>query len=591
MNHSNYFTTTPTKHQPTDSPASLRLPRWSVGLAKAIFTLLSLLTCVFCADTARAQEPLINGFTHQGTLPAGVSNVWTFTANAGDGIVVRFGEAVTNSSLYPLVRIYGPNGAELGSNIGQAAAEVTTRATNGGTFTVVAANYESGTIGGNGAYRITLSTTTTGSPVTVAPGDEGGTMTNGLTYQGELPVGDMEVWTFSANAGDGIVVRFGEAVTNSSLYPLVRIYGPNGAELGSNIGQAAAEVTTRATNGGTFTVVAANYESGTIGGNGAYRITLSTTTTGSPVTVAPGDEGGTMTNGLTYQGELPVGDMEVWTFSANAGDGIVVRFGEAVTNSSLYPLVRIYGPNGAELGSNIGQAAAEVTTRATNGGTFTVVAANYESGTIGGNGAYRITLSTTTTGSPVTVAPGDEGGALNGANTYDGIMNTGDLDVWSFTLCAGELVLLRMDELTVGSSLYPLLRLYGPNGAELGSNFGQAAAEIVTRSTNGGTFTVVAANYESGTIGGNGAYRLTVNGLSDDLRLCDPKISGTNVTISGVGGAPGAEFTVFTSPLVEAPLDTWTPLFSNQFDFSGTFSGTNTYLPGEPKRFFILQQH
>jgi len=301
----------------------------------------------------------------------------------------------------------------------------------------------------------------------------------------------------------------------------------------------------------------------------------------------------TITNGFTYQGELPVGDMEVWTFTANAGDGIVVKFGEAVTNSSLVPYLRLYGPNGAELAFDDDGAAAavEVRTRATNGGTFTVVAGNAERYFPGGNGDYRITLATTTAGNPVVVAPGDEGGSLNGANIYDGTMDIGDLDVWSFTHCAGELILLRMDELIPDSSLYPYLRLYGRDGLLIKSAFGASTVQINILATNTGTFTLVAGNDETHRTGGNGTYRLTVNGLSDGLRLCDPRISGTNVTLSGVGGASGAEFTVFTSPLVEAPLDTWTPLFTNQFDFYGTFSRTNTYLPGEPRRFFILQQH
>jgi hypothetical protein len=60
--------------------------------------------------------------------------------------------------------------------------------------------------------------------------------------------------------------------------------------------------------------------------------------------------------------------MEVWTFTANTGDSIVVRFGEAVTNSSLYPFLRIYGPNGALLDSITLPAAAEVSTRAPTAG-------------------------------------------------------------------------------------------------------------------------------------------------------------------------------------------------------------------------------
>jgi hypothetical protein len=300
---------------------------------------------------------------------------------------------------------------------------------------------------------------------------------------------------------------------------------------------------------------------------------------------------GALINGYTHQGTLPAGVSNVWTFTANAGDGIAVAMGEMVANSTLYPYLRLYGPNGALLDSNFGSAGAGVSTQATNSGTFTVVAGNNENVSFGGNGTYRITLATTTVGSPVVVAPGDEGGSLNGAVVYNGTIDIGDLDVWKFTACVGDSIQLQMNEVTNGSTLYPHLRLYGPEGVLIGSNFGSAGAGVSTRATNSGTFTVVAGNNENASFGGNGNYQLTANGLSNELRLCNPKISGTNVTLSGVGGPAGAEFTVFTSPVVEAPLATWSPLFTNQFDFYGTFSRTNTYLPSEPKRFFILQQH
>lgn len=453
---------------------------------------------------------LTNGVTYQGDLPVGDMEVWTFSANAGDGIVVRLGETVSGSSLYPFVRIFGPNGALLDSDIGSFAAEVSIRATNSGTFTVVGANSEPQSPGGNGSYRLTLSTTTAPNPVIVASGDEGGTLTNGFTYQSDLPVGDMDVWSFTANSGDGIVVRLGEVIGGSSLYPFLRIYGPTGALLDSTIGSAATEVVTRATNSGIFTVVAANSEPQSPGGNGTYWLTMSTTTTNNPVVVASGDEGGTLTNGFTYQGALPVGDADIWSFTANSGDGIAVRLGEVVGGSSFYPFLRIYGPNGTLLDSNIGSSAAEVVTRATNSGTFTVVAANSEPQSPGGNGNYRLTLSTTTTGSPVVVAFADEGGTLGNGASVQGNLPIGDMDVWNFSVKSGDTILVRMGEVTNGSSLYPFLRIYGPNGALLNSTIGAATAEVFTRATNTGTFTVVAANSEPQSPGGNGTYRLTL---------------------------------------------------------------------------------
>ena len=90
--------------------------------------------------SASAQGPLTNGFTHTGTLSTSEQETWTFTARPGDGILIKLGEAVVGSSLYPRLRLYGPGGGLLSESASATAAEVATRATNSGTFTVVLAN-------------------------------------------------------------------------------------------------------------------------------------------------------------------------------------------------------------------------------------------------------------------------------------------------------------------------------------------------------------------------------------------------------------------------------------------------------------------
>ena len=69
------------------------------------------------------------------------------------------------------------------------------------------------------------------------------------------------------------------------------------------------------------------------------------------------------------------------------------------------------------------------------------------------------------------------------------------------------------------------------------------------------------------------------------------------VEFGAVGGeefcgvrAFGEEFVVLTSPLVEAPLATWTPLFTNLFDFYGTFNRTSRFISTESRRFYIIRQ-
>ena len=217
-------------------------------------------------------------------------------------------------------------------------------------------------------------------------------MVNGTTYLATIDTGDIDAWTFTANAGESIVVRMGE-VTSSTLTPQLRLYGPDGVlldSISSGVFVAAAEVSARATNSGTFMVVAGDFTSGWTG-TGNYRISLAKT--GSAPVISPNDEGGPMVNGTTYLATIDTGDIDAWTFTANAGESIVVRMGETAS-ATLTPQLRLYGPDGVLLDSVAAGAAAEVSARATISGTFLVVAGDLTAGWTG-TGNYRISLAKT----------------------------------------------------------------------------------------------------------------------------------------------------------------------------------------------------
>ena len=81
---------------------------------------------------------------------------------------------------------------------------------------------------------------------------------------------------------------------------------------------------------------------------------------------------------------------------------------------------------------------------------------------------------------------------------------------------------------------------------------------------------LVSSYYQEGT----GTYGLTANGLSYELRLCSPVISGTRLTLNGVGGGSGTNFILYTSTNVANPFNLWTPIVSNHFDKFGVLTYT-----------------
>lgn len=523
--------------------------------------------------------PLTNGITYVAAIETGDADAWTFTANPGENILVRAGETIAGSSLLPWLRLYGPNGALLSSDFGAAAAEVGARATNAGVFLVVVADGNSGYFG-TGNYRISLARTY--SVPEISTGDEGGTLTNGLTYVAAIEAGDLDAWAFTAEVGESIVIRTGETTSGSSLTPWLRLYGPSGALLGADFGAAAAEVATRATNSGQFLAVIGDGSNGRAG-VGNYRISMAKT--GGELKISSGDEGGPLVNGLAAIASISTGDIDAWTFTANLGDSIVLRAGEAAGAGGLTPWLRLYGPDGAFLGADFGSAAAEVAIRATNSGTFLVVASDGSNG-LGGSANYRLGL--VKSGSPL-VAPSDgEGGPMSGTNEYYGAITAGELDAYSFTACAGDPLTFAITEQPSGVALVPWLRLYGRDGVLLKSASGSASAAIKTfYAPHGGTYTLVVGDGSNG-LSGTGSYHLTVNGLSTGLKLCAPLLSGQDAVIQAVGGEPAGQFVLLTATNVAAPLGEWTPLQTNQFSEFGVMHFTNS-TSGEPWRFFSIQ--
>ena len=87
-----------------------------------------------------------------------------------------------------------------------------------------------------------------------------------------------------------------------------------------------------------------------------------------------------MANGGNYSGTLTLGDLDLWSFTANAGDNVVLRLGSTGFQGNLRP----YGPDGSLLmtsGGNNTDWALSYT--ATNSGTFTVLVSSYYPGDTG----------------------------------------------------------------------------------------------------------------------------------------------------------------------------------------------------------------
>jgi hypothetical protein len=456
--------------------------------------------------------PMTNGGNHTGTNSLGDLDLWSFTANAGDNIVLRLGTLGFDGNL----NLYGPNGALLKTAASGTDAELDYTATNSGTFTALVSSYYSGA---TGTYVLHLAQ----FPETfiVPTGDEGGPMTNGGNHAGTNSLGDLDMWSFTANARDNIVLRLGTTGFTGNL----NLYGPNGAFLKSAASGTDAELDYTATNSGTFTVLVSSYYSG---GTGTYVLHVAQFP--EAFTVPAGDEGGPMTNGGNHAGTNSLGDLDMWSLTASAGDNIVLRLGTTGFDGNL----NLYGPNGALLKTTASGTDAELDYTATNSGTFTALVSSYFSG---GTGTYVLHLAQFP--EAFIVPTGDEGGPMTNGGNYAGTNSLGDLDMWSLTAGAGDNIVLRLG--TTG--FLGDLNLYGPNGALLKTVASGTDAELDYTATNSGTFTALVRSFSSG---GTGTYVLHLAQFPEAF-----------IVPAGDEGGPMAGVTQYYGTITLGDLDLW----------------------------------
>ena len=110
--------------------------------------------------------------------------------------------------------------------------------------------------------------------------------------------------------------------------------------------------------------------------------------------VPPGDEGGPITRSAADRGDIAIGDLDPWTFTANTGNPIALSIGETMigeVDPGFYPWIRLFGPDGTQLGSQSGALSAQINVTAPLSGTYTVVVTSAFVNTAVGH--YLLTLT------------------------------------------------------------------------------------------------------------------------------------------------------------------------------------------------------
>jgi hypothetical protein len=233
--------------------------------------------------------------------------------------------------------------------------------------------------------------------------------------------------------------------------------------------------------------------------------------------------------GQTVSGTITAGEEETYTFSAITGNKVIIRMTQ--TSGNFWPYIRLFDPEGTEIGSNHGGTNVEIISISLpSTGSYTIIADDYF-GTL--SGGYNLTLERLTPGT---------GSAISFGQTKSGNLVIGDLDSHVFSASAGNKVIIRMS--TTSGYLSPYIRLFDPAGTEIGSDWGSTNAEIISiLLPSTGTYTIIATDYYGNYSGG---YKLTFE------RPGPPEISVNRASLNfgyiiGSSHMPQETFTIYNS--------------------------------------------
>ena len=199
---------------------------------------------------------------------------------------------------------------------------------------------------------------------------------------------------------------------------------------------------------------------------------------------APSPDNG-LINGAAVSGAISSpGEVDTFTFQANAGDSIVLT--TTRTSGDFYPYMRLYSPSGSLVDSDYEFNVASISRLISVSGTYTLLISDGSSSEAR-TGGYDIQLAR---------IPGvNEHGALINGGIRSEALTVGDLDTFTFNVVAGESIVLTTTR--TSGDFGPYMRLYSPSGSLVDSDYEFNVASISRSISVSGTYTLLISDGSS----------------------------------------------------------------------------------------------
>lgn len=311
---------------------------------------------------AATLEPGVSYLT--GIRSAGVQKNWSIDLVKGQALVLSASDAKGNSLTTELI-LKDPNGRTLNRAIGENGSFLGRVAPMTGRYTVRLRD-----LGGDDTGSVKI--TAFWHEPNIVDGDDAFDAQSGRRRAAHIDPGDLDVWSIDATQGQFISVLAAENDVGNAVGLGVLLVGPDGRGVANQESETGVNIDLENATAGRYYAVV--YEKGANSPDGAYGISFAQTPgtqyAGDPDTATP------LSNGVSRNGDLPGGDMDVWGIDLSAGDS----FSATLTRGtgSLDPELLLVSPSGSVLSSVNGSTTTTLNFTIPSNGTYWLIGRDRE---------------------------------------------------------------------------------------------------------------------------------------------------------------------------------------------------------------------
>ena len=399
---------------------------------------------------------ITSGQTRSGAIDAaGEEDTWTFSATAGDRVIVQVGET-GNYNLIPDVSVRRPDGRTVVADGTGSSVLLEFEAPGTEVYTI---RVTDSTRTRSGNYSLTLINLTRG-PLTSSGDRDGGEIQSGQTIAASLSVSDLDVYQFTAEVGDRVILQIAET-GNYQATPDVEVRAPDLTTIVADDTASSVILEFDIDETGTYTILQRHDRMDhSWDSTGNYNLTLVNLTRG-PLTSSQDGDGGEIQSGRTIAASLGVSDLDVYQFTAQAGDRVILQIAET-GNYQATPDVEVRTPNLRRVLASKTASSVILELDIDDTGTYTVLQRHDRTDSPwDSSGNYNLTFVNLTRG-PFTYSGDRDGGDIQSGQTISAGIGVSDLDVCQFSAQAGDRVILQVAE-TGNYQLTPDVEVRAPD--------------------------------------------------------------------------------------------------------------------------------